>query len=160
MELGKVAVGTGEVRVADGKIYAEALTAGSVIAGKISAGAIQTGAIAAGSTLYLLGGDTFTMPPEFSKKLWTPYSGGSWLAWSDAAGYATSLEQGFDAIWENNKYTNGVKIGQDGVFIRGNGKLEVHTSKFEIDANGNVYIYGYIDALRSKARRGSPFSIH
>ena len=51
-ELGKIV--NNEVIINDGKVYANALTAGSVISAKVSAGAIQTGAIAANSTLYLL----------------------------------------------------------------------------------------------------------
>ena len=145
-ELGKIQ--DGQVIVNDGKVYAEALVAGSVISGKISAGAIQTGAIAAGSTLYLLagGGSNYNLPPNYDIKTWTPYSGASALKWSDANGYATQLEKGFSNIWENKRYTSGVKISSKGVFIRGDGVFEVNMANFKIDSDGNVILTGKIYA--------------
>lgn len=144
-ELGKIQ--DGQVIINDGKVYAEALAAGSVISGKISAGAIQTGAIAAGSTLYLLaGGDSnYNPPPNYDAKSWTPYSGASALKWSDTNGYATQLEKGFSNIWENKRYTSGVKISSEGVFIRGDdGVFEVNMANFKIDSGGNVTLTGKI----------------
>ena len=147
-ELGKIV--DNEVIINDGKVYANALTAGSVISGKVSAGAIQTGAIAANSTLYLLtrgeGSNSFNMPTEYANKTWTPYEGATVQNWTNSTEYTTALDNGFKDIWNYKKYDTGVRIGPDGVRIRGGGIFEVHMNNFTLDEAGDLTLTGNITA--------------
>ena len=140
-ELGKIK--NGEVIVNDGKIYANALTAGAVTAGTLSAGAITTGAIASNSTLYLVSGEYINDPPPYvpgEPGSWKPaenddYGEDSVRTWTGEQSweYAVAITNGYQwNIWDRGNYDSCVKIGNDGVFIRGKGVFEVDMSNFKV----------------------------